>query len=382
MSYETLSSAGSSAGPLVGEFERGTGFSPWELVRVVSAVAQGTRDENALTSLLFHQRHPERAGAVIRRDERGAAAEWLAIRDTVVRPLLGGGRAPAPAGRPSRRKPCAPGAPPATPLTPRPTRSCAAPGGVARVNCKRPGTMACPAVTGLLCAEAVDGVPFHYPECVRTVPGSGPLLVVARRQWRREQRFTGPFQDTLSTFLRNMRGFGMPVEAILTVGSHYCRCVERDDPAKPDILSNHSYGDALDIAGVRWPEVGGPPSAVRDTIVDNWTDPGQRVLLRRIDACLRLSFATVIDYYRDDHRDHFHCDTNRGQASNPLTTVRLGFTREALRAVGHPVTPTGHPDADALRALAAFSGVPVASLKGAELQRVLRALFTRVAAGR
>ncbi|WP_314617869.1 extensin family protein [Streptomyces stackebrandtii] len=384
MSYETLDHGRSA--PLLGEFERGTGFSPWELVRVVSAVAQGTRDENALTSLVFHQRHPERGGAAIRRGERGAAEEWLAIRATVVRPLLAGGRgaaAPAAASGPSATAtPSVSSATAPSGVAPRPTRSCAAPGGVARTKCTRPGTLSCPAITGLLCAEAVDGVPFHYPESVRAVPGSGGLLVVTRRQWRREQRFTAPVQDAMSAFLRNMRGFGMPVEAILTAGSLYCRCVKRSDPAKPDILSNHSYGDALDLVGVRWPERGGPPSAVRETIVHNWTDPGQRVLLRRIDACLRLSFETVIDYYRSDHRDHFHCDTNRGRAGHPLITARLGFTREALRAVGHPVTATGHPDADVLRALGAFSGVPAASLRGAELRRVLRALFTRVAAGR
>ncbi|MFC9699549.1 extensin family protein [Streptomyces sp. NPDC056943] len=393
MSYETLDHDRSA--PLVGEFERGTGFSPWELVRVVSAVAQGTRDENALTSLVFHQRHPERGGAAIRRGERGAAEEWLAIRARVVRPLLAGGTGPAgaAAAAPSSASTSAPSSASTASATapsgvapsdvaPRPTRSCAAPGGVARTKCTRPGTLPCPAITGLLCAEAVDGVPFHYPESVRAVPGSGGLLVVTRRQWRREQRFTAPVQDAMSVFLRNMRGFGMPVEAILTAGSLYCRCVKRSDPAKPDILSNHSYGDALDLVGVRWPERGGPPSAVRETIVHNWTDPGQRVLLRRIDACLRLSFETVIDYYRSDHRDHFHCDTNRGRAGHPLMTVRLGFTREALRAVGHPVTSTGHPDADVLRALGVFSGVPAASLRDAELRRVLRALFTRVAAGR
>ncbi|MEU4078326.1 hypothetical protein DEJ45_02275 [Streptomyces venezuelae] len=382
MTYDTL------AGSLVGEFERGTGFSPWELVRVVSAVAQGSRDENALTNLVFHQRHPERGGASVRPGERAAAAEWLAVRDTVVRPLLAAGRAgggaSAPAGAPSGPSGPAPapsgtaGAGPA----PRPSRGCAAPGGTAVAKCTRPGTLRCPAVAGLLCAEDVDGVPFHYPESVRRDPRTG-LLVVTARQWRREQRFTGPVREAMSAFLRNMRGFGMPVEAILTAGSLYCRCVKRSDPAKPDILSNHSWGDALDVVGVRWPAAGGPPSPLREAIVHNWTDPGQRVLLRRIDACLRLSFPTVIDYYRTDHRDHFHCDTNRGQGFRPRTTAGLGFTREALRAVGHPVVPTGRPEADVFRALAAFSGLTAASFKDAAvLGRVLRELFTRVAAGR
>ncbi|MDT3439334.1 NlpC/P60 family protein [Pseudofrankia sp. BMG5.37] len=48
----------------------------------------GVDDENKLTDLVLHSRHPELGGRSIRKDEQGLAAEWLRLRDTIVRPLL------------------------------------------------------------------------------------------------------------------------------------------------------------------------------------------------------------------------------------------------------------------------------------------------------
>jgi len=74
-------------------------------VAVRLLVTTGVRDENRLTNLVFHGRHPELAGRSIRRDERALAAEWLTIRDQLVRPLLRSHAGPA----------AAPGAPPTPP---------------------------------------------------------------------------------------------------------------------------------------------------------------------------------------------------------------------------------------------------------------------------
>jgi hypothetical protein len=55
------------------------------------AVLWGQRDANVLANLVFFHRHPERDGRALRRDEPAFAAlsrEWVAIRDTVVRPAL------------------------------------------------------------------------------------------------------------------------------------------------------------------------------------------------------------------------------------------------------------------------------------------------------
>ena len=64
------------------------------------AALWGQRDANVLTNLVFFHRHPERGGRALVRDEPRYAdlsREWLAIRDTIVRPELAGPR-PVPAG--------------------------------------------------------------------------------------------------------------------------------------------------------------------------------------------------------------------------------------------------------------------------------------------
>lgn len=71
------------------------------------ARAAGFRDENTLTDLVFFHRHPERSGAPLRRDEPAHAAlvaEWLAIRDRLVR-----------AAPPANLSPYAPAPPTAAP---------------------------------------------------------------------------------------------------------------------------------------------------------------------------------------------------------------------------------------------------------------------------
>lgn len=67
-----------------------------ETIAIKASIASGNRNENALTDMIFHQRHPERYGAGLSRSEPGyteLVSEWLNIRDTLVRPAL---RAPAP----------------------------------------------------------------------------------------------------------------------------------------------------------------------------------------------------------------------------------------------------------------------------------------------
>src|SRR5262249_17386116 len=121
-------------------------------------------------------------------------------------------------------------------------------------------------------------------------------------------------------------------------------------------------------------------------IVHNWTNFGQRDLLRRINACLRLSFQTVIDYHRSDHRDHFHCDTNiNGGSSRAMdkSTTTWHFTQEALTLLlGRKIPETGVRDATTIRALQDFSGATPEELKdNARVNEVLDQLFTRVASG-
>jgi outer membrane protein OmpA-like peptidoglycan-associated protein len=258
-----------------------------------------------------------------------------------------------------------------------PGTACAAPAQVARDRCPHPGTQTCPPIPNLLCLKDIVGVPFEYVLGTAT-DQTTQLTIVNRRKTPVVQKFIPAVRDALNGFVGNMSRFGMPVEAILTLGSLYCRCV-----SGKDTLSNHSFGDAIDVAGLRWPSTGGPASAARETVVYNWRDAGQRVLLRRINACLRLTFNTVIDYHRPDHRDHFHCDTNSRAGSvramgKSATTAH--FVQEALTHVlRRLVRETGIWDPATLHGLRDFSGVTLRGADDPRMNAVLDQLFTAVA---
>jgi hypothetical protein len=62
------------------------------------AIAGGVRDENRLTDMVFHARHPERQGRPLQPTESQLIQEWMDVRDRLVRralPAVSGG---APAG--------------------------------------------------------------------------------------------------------------------------------------------------------------------------------------------------------------------------------------------------------------------------------------------
>jgi D-alanyl-D-alanine carboxypeptidase len=65
-------------------------------VALEGAMVAGFRDVTQLTNIVFYFRHPEVIGRKIRSDERALAAEWISVRDQIVRPALQRA-APAPA---------------------------------------------------------------------------------------------------------------------------------------------------------------------------------------------------------------------------------------------------------------------------------------------
>jgi len=280
-------------------------------------------------------------------------------------PLSGGGVPPGP-------RPNGDGDGPTTPGS-----GCPEPAHAATERCTQPGSLTCPAIPNLLCLREVAGVPFEYPLAWGRDHATG-LGTVARRSAPRTQRFVPSVRDALNRWIADMRRFGLPLEAIITQGSLVCRCI-----SGTNTLSNHSFGDAIDVAGVRWPPVGGPASRARETLVRNFPDPGERALLRRMDACLRLHFATVIDYnYNADHRDHFHCDMNRGQGRILRGRTTIVFVQEVLAARGARLAQSGRLDNATVRALAEAAGVPAASLRDdTVLRAALDSLFTAVASG-
>jgi hypothetical protein len=252
---------------------------------------------------------------------------------------------------------------------------CPEPARLLEDRCLHPGTQRCPPIPDLLCLTQVSGVPFEYP--TRFGRDAAGITTIQSRQQNRKQRFVPSVNAALQKFIASSRSFGLPFEAIITAGSLYCRCISKSD--RP---SNHSFGDAIDVVGVRWPPMGGPASRLRETIVHNYRDSGQRTLLLRLNACLRLSFATVIDYHDPNHRDHFHCDMNRGRGRT-FGSTSLRFVQEALTVVlGRPLPITGRLDAATKQALKEFArgGDEVWSDRG-RLAQTLDQLFTRVARG-
>ncbi|HZB43733.1 MAG TPA: extensin family protein, partial [Pyrinomonadaceae bacterium] len=241
-------------------------------------------------------------------------------------------------------------------------------------RCTGPVLPTCPPVPDLLCVTSVSGIPFEYVmNSGWVVKGAGGLYVVKNRS-ARKQNFTPAVAGAVARFISNMASIGMPVEAILTGGSYYCRCISHTNT-----LSNHSFGDAIDVAGIRWRS----PTGSRETIVHNYANPGERAILRRINACLRLSFANVIDYHRTDHRDHFHCDTNRGKGRYPKGSTSVVFIKEALNKImGLGIPETTAYDAATAKGLRDFSGRTADELSNtATLNKVLDDLFARVARG-
>ena len=59
----------------------------WSLA-VALAIQSGNRDESRLTDMVFHGRHPELKGRAIAAHEHDLAAEWVGIRQRIVRPAL------------------------------------------------------------------------------------------------------------------------------------------------------------------------------------------------------------------------------------------------------------------------------------------------------
>ncbi|WP_086001047.1 S8 family serine peptidase [Plesiocystis pacifica] len=331
---------------------------------LAAALAEGKRDPSALSSLIFHHRHPERQGARIKKGERALIKEWLAIREELVWPTVAA-RLPY---SPTRVDPAQLAAQPS------PVRAAKKP----TKRCVDESDDECPALPDMIAVRGVQGVPFEYvwhieaESTPRLDPGTGLRFYTAHQALRR-QRFVPPTHEAVRAFVRNMRRFGMPIDAILTGGSYVCRCI-----GGTSRMSEHARGEAFDLVGVRWGQ-GAPAGRLRETIVrdPNLSDANERRLLVRINACLRLSFDRVIDYSRSDHRDHFHGDMNRGRGrTHDSTTFR--FVQEVLG-----LRQTGKHDRPTNEALARFAGVEGSALRGdgERLDAALEALFSHVASG-
>ncbi len=262
--------------------------------------------------------------------------------------------------------------------------SCASPSQLARDKCKNPGSKACAPIPDLLCMRGVNGIPFEYPHKLYWDSANRVNRVVnSKSQLYRQQRFIPETRNALIEFTKNMKRFGMPIKSIFTWGSYYCRCV-----SDSNTLSNHSFGEAIDIVGVRW-ENHQPFSRIEDTLITrrNLNNLEQRRLLIRMNACLRLSFNNVIDYHRDDHKNHFHCDMNRVRAGGKYVLDKknaVNFIQECLSLLlKRSVKISGKLDTQTYAALSQVSGKRIDELKNATvLKNVYIYIFEKIAAGK
>jgi D-alanyl-D-alanine carboxypeptidase len=191
-----------------------------EQALVRSSIAAGRTGVNELTDIVFFRRHPERGGRLISRSEpdfSGLSREWLAIRDTLVVPIL-----TAPSGPVGWRPPGPAAGQPTGPPTGAPTGPPTGGGGQdlsSRFqNGRIPASALCP---------------------VRTAPGHLLECSAARAFDRLNAAFRARFgYDVVVNDA--YRSYERQVELKRSLGSK---------AATPG-TSNHGWGKALDLAGM------------------------------------------------------------------------------------------------------------------------------------
>lgn len=105
--------------------------------------------------------------------------------------------------------------------------------------------------------------------------------------------------------------YGRAPSALLVAASYDCRSVS----GKNQRLSEHAFGNAIDITGFRFAAgAGGPEGAFEVRVDQHWKATGdERVHARFLDALTqallaRDVFRTLLGPAHPDHADHFHFD--------------------------------------------------------------------------
>ena len=230
-------------------------------------------------------------------------------------------------------------------------------------GCKTP--QRCDAIPDLVCLKSVSGTPIEYLfDFTNQKPATGKSRPATFKMRPGVREAVGRFVTLASAF-------GIPIDRILSQGAYVCRC-----KGGKDVLSNHGKGEAIDVGGVRLKPAG------REVLAVNFADAGERVLIRRVNACLRLAFPRVIDYnYNADHHNHFHCEISI-PARQPRSETTLRFVQEALAQIlGRVIANTGKFDAATQKGLLEFGATKADLGNSARLNSVYDRLFTQVARG-
>jgi hypothetical protein len=221
------------------------------------------------------------------------------------------------------------------------------------IQCSPNLTTQCPALPEVWRSHKIATIPFYYEPTIKSVPNTGDKRrqVTARGRAYKVELVPSAWLAA-SNWIVLMAAFNMPITEILTAGAgRYCRCVRSPKGVCREAkatwgqctgmtISDHGYGDALDIIGVKWADKALVGSSTDYTVIHSWRDSAEQApLLIRINALLRVAFSTVLDYSRADHRDHFHCDMNdrigRPRKVWEESPCEPNFVTSALRNLGY-----------------------------------------------
>jgi hypothetical protein len=272
------------------------------------------------------------------------------------------------------------------------------------VMCKPGANLKCPPLKETWKSKTVAGVPLYYGATIVerggrhiiTSEGSNDGINVVPAAWKAAQAWVMMMNTT----------FGMPISRIYTMSrGRYCRCIAKAAPGTKcghkkvthvncigTTISDHGYGDAFDIAGVRWVDPKAVGSSLPTTLIHDWTDPEQAKLLIRMNAAMRLAFHTVLDWSMSNHRDHFHTDMNQVHGGKPRPvfgdSVQQNFIMSSLKRLKYVASAKGPHKwktgiaRNALAEFARVNSMPIPTSNDAEAWRpVVNRLYACVALG-
>ena len=281
--------------------------------------------------------------------------------------------------------------------------TCGPMGGDSAVMCKKGANLRCPPLKETWHSLKAAGVPLNYGAKIVKLrdgrhkvasEGSNDGITVVPTAWKAAHAWVTLMNTT----------FGMPISRIYTLSrGRYCRCIAKaapgtkcgHDPSTHDncigtTISDHGYGDAFDIVGVRWVDPKAVGSSLPTTVINDWKDPEQGKLLIRMNAAMRLVFHTVLDWSMGNHQDHFHTDMNQVQGGKPRKlfsyTPERNFIMSSLKRLNYLSSAQPVKDWNRARtALAEFARVnsmPAPTSNDTEAWRpVVNRLYACVALG-
>lgn len=190
-------------------------------------------------------------------------------------------------------------------------------------------------------AKAIDGPSI----CGLTMPLRTTALLDGAVTLNSTQTLGCPMTEALEQWIQAvvqpsaMARFGQPIAQIDSMGSYSCRPINNTAGGK---LSEHAYGNAIDIGGFRLAD------GRKITVVQGWTrgDPQEQAFLREVHAGACEHFTTVLGPGSNAfHYNHLHVDlAMHGSSSRGLRR----YCRPIIKDIAPPPRQDNLPDAPEL----------------------------------